>query len=277
MRKAITALVGSTVLLASSAALAQQYGGQAGGSYGTSGGTGYSGGYVPQRNDDVDNVGVDQQIVFGVDRAMGIFFDRITLEPEGSTTTNSTTSVALFGNASGDVGGLGPSMTTIPRLALDYFVTEGVSLGASFMYIVQSGEEETEPESGSSNTRDLPTQSVLVIHPRIGYSFIIDETFAIWPRAGITWGRAASESTLTNPTTGASVTSESSRTALDLSLDIPVVISPMEHFAILIGPYVDLGVSGTAETPSLTNPGETTDVDSKQTSFGLATGVAGYF
>jgi hypothetical protein len=32
---------------------------------------------------------------------------------------------------------------------------------------------------------------------------------------------------------------------LALSLDVPVVISPDRNFAILIGPFVDFGVSGT--------------------------------
>jgi hypothetical protein len=274
MQKAITALVGSTLFFVASAASAQ-YGGQAGGSYGTSGGQSYGGTYgpaMPVRNDDVDNVGMDQQIVFGVDRAMGIFFDRVTEERTAGTVTTSVTAVALIGNASGDLAGLGPSTTTIPRLALDYFVTEGVSLGASFIYYTQSGEQETEPDAGGGTTTDLGTQSVIVIHPRIGYSFIIDETFAIWPRAGITWGQGKRESEQDDGTgTGTMVSFEQTRSAFDLSLDVPIVISPMEHFAILIGPFLDLGVGGTISSTGAE------DIDSKQTSFGLATGVVGYF
>jgi hypothetical protein len=269
MRNAITLLVGSSILMASSAAFAQQYGGQTGAS--TQGGTwgGTYGPGVPARNDTADNIGQEMQIVFGAERLMGVFATTITAEPEvGGDTTVRNTQISLFGHAPGSASAgalsLGPSASTIPRLALDFFVTEGFSVGGSFIYMRFSGEVETD-----AATNDQPTQTEIVFHPRLGYSFIIDETFAIWPRAGITWSRGAIEFD-----TAGGGTTENSLSSFQLSADVPVVISPMEHFAILIGPYLDLGLSATATTDDGTN---SQDTDGKVTSYGLTTGIAGYF
>src|SRR6185503_1548706 len=116
MKIRISALLGSSLLLMSSAALAQ-YGGNAGGQYGTGGGYSYGGTYspaMPSSSSD-DNIGLEQQIVFGVERTMGLFFIKDTVEGNNAKVSTDTTTVALFGN-------VGAVPVTIPRLALDYFV-----------------------------------------------------------------------------------------------------------------------------------------------------------
>jgi len=171
---------------------------------------------------------------------------------------------------------------TIPRLALDYFVIEGLSLGASFIYWRNSGSSTTEA-GNSSVDQDTPTVSTVVIHPRIGYSFIFDETFALWPRAGITWSSFNVSTPFVNPTTGQASADdlENNASAFDLSLDVPLVISPIENFAILIGPFVDIGLSGTTETvtpgASPTGGTVTTELDHTLTAFGLSVGISGYY
>ena len=51
-------------------------------------------------------------------------------------------------------------------------------------------------------------------------------------------------------------------------------ISPMEHFAILVGPYVDFGLSGEVEQDNGTTSQK---ADQKTTSYGLTVGMLGYF
>src|SRR5688572_23076842 len=93
MRKAITLLLGSSILFTSGAALAQY---QTGGQYQTGQGGTYQPAY--QRPSRVDNIGgSDGQFVFGVDRVMGVFVHSLKLEPEGATITTSTTEIGLFG------------------------------------------------------------------------------------------------------------------------------------------------------------------------------------
>jgi len=51
-------------------------------------------------------------------------------------------------------------------------------------------------------------------------------------------------------------------------------ISPISNFAILVGPYLDLGLSGTAKQ----EVGSTSqEADLKATSYGLAVSILGYY
>jgi hypothetical protein len=269
MRKAITALLGSSILFTSGAALAQY---QTGGQYQTGTGGTYQPGYT--RPSTTDNIGgTDAQFVFGVERVTGVFWNRLKFEDDpGNAATLTWTDLALFGN-----GALN-NVHAMPRLGLDYFVIEGFSLGGSLVYWRRSGEIETEPAAGGGATVDQPTASQFLINPRVGYSFVIDETFAIWPKAGITYGNSSLESSDTNAA-GATVDTNLSLSTLALSLDVPVVISPIENFAILIGPFVDFGVSGSTSVETDPEPmgGNPPDIDSKLTSLGLSMGIAGYY
>jgi hypothetical protein len=256
MKTAITSLCGLGLLLVSGVAQAQQpYGG------------GWSGSYQPApvaRSSGLDNIGEEAQITFGVDRVMGIAFDRATISPDqGGDITYKATNIALFGNPGG--GGQAPSMM-IPRLSLDYFVAEGISVGGSLLYFTQS--TETETDAGSA---DGPTTSTFAISPRVGYAMAFDETFSLWPRAGITYFSSKSES---DSATG---TGTDTRTVsgLDLTVEAMVGISPIENFAILVGPYVDLGLSGTAKDEPA--GGTSSEADAKLTSYGLAVGILGYY
>jgi hypothetical protein len=151
------------------------------------------------------------------------------------------------------------------------------------MYLRASGETESETTVGSttdSDSDDLEPVHFLLLHPRLGYSFILDETFAIWPRAGITWTQTSTtQSNDTIDINGNPVTYEVdlTETTLDLTLEANLVISPMEHFAFLVGPFLDLGLSG-EEKRETTEPGvPDQEADRKLTAYGLQVGVAGYF
>jgi hypothetical protein len=248
MKKAAALLLGTGLSLVSGAALAQQ---QWGGTYQPA--------MPPARSSSIDNLGEEMQFVFGVDRVMGVSWDSQTVEPEGGPeTVNKATTVALFGT-----GGQG---TNVPRLALDYFVIEGLSLGGSFVYIHRSTEIETDGDAV-----DGPSSSTVLLHPRVGYAYAFDETFSIWPRLGITWFQSSSEST--DPISGD--TSTTTLSGLDLTGEVMLGISPIENFAFLVGPYLDLGLSGTQEFEPASGP--SSEADSTLTGFGLAVSVVGYY
>ena len=94
MRKAITALLGSSILFTSGAALAQY---QTGGQYQTGTGGTYQPVYTRPRS--IDNIGgSDGQFVFGVERVTGVFANNLKLESDSTTSTSTSTDIALFGN-----------------------------------------------------------------------------------------------------------------------------------------------------------------------------------
>lgn len=253
MKKACALLIGTSLSLIGSAAMAQAQ---------------WQGSYTPQapvRSSGVDNLGEEMQFVFGVDRVMGISWDRLSADiDQGGTTTTvteKTTNIALFGSAAG------ATTTNVPRLALDFFVTEGISVGGSLIYISRSESLESDPDPGNLSG-DTRSTSLFAIHPRIGYAYPFDETFSIWPRLGLTYFNHTEEVTDTTETT---------TSGWDLTGEIMLGISPMSHFAILIGPYLDLGLSGTQEETDLTPGGATTEVDGTLTSYGLAVSIVGYY
>jgi hypothetical protein len=280
MKIAISALLGSSLLLMSGAVLAQ-VGGNAGAQAGTSGGYSYGGTYgpaMPSSSSD-DNIGLESQIVFGVERTMGLFFVHDKLERTAgnvtATRTTDTNTIALFGNT-------GPVPATIPRLALDYFVIDGFSLGASFVYWRTGGTITNEATGTPSRETDPGTAWTLVVHPRLGYSFIFDETFALWARGGITYSSANLTTEFpADPASGTPAREAAVKSsAFDISLDVPLVISPIENFAILIGPFVDIGLSGSAEEPVInpvTGALEQQESDHTLTDFGLSVGVSAYY
>jgi hypothetical protein len=77
-----------------------------------------------------DNLGNQGQIVVAVERITGLFFDQLWQTWEFSTSefhteSTKTTAIAVFG-----VNALTPS--SMPRLAVDYFVADGVNIDGSF-------------------------------------------------------------------------------------------------------------------------------------------------
>ncbi len=247
MKKAVALLLGTGLSLVSGAALAQQWGGT------------YQAAPPPARSSGVDNIGEEMQFVFGVDRVMGVSWDSYKVEPDGGgEITNSATTIALFGSGGGAAG----PTTNIPRLALDFFPVESFSIGGSLIFISQSTEVEDDTSSA-----DTGSSTTFAIAPRVGYAYAIDETFSIWPRLGITYWTSSSDNGEVND-------DESSANGLAGTLEVMFGISPMSNFAILLGPYVDLGLSGSEEQTTSTGTAES---DSKLTSFGLAVSVVGYY
>jgi hypothetical protein len=247
-------------------ALAQQFGG----SYSTNQGGNYSG-YVPQQND-VDNIGAeDGQFIFGFDRVTSLSFDRQTISYEGDNeSTYESTSLNLLG-----VDSSSPSQ--LPRFALDYVIAAGFTAGVSAMLAtrslsldVDSGlpPEQPPPTAGSEGT-------TFVGGLRIGYAYAFDETFGIWPRGGLSYSVTSGEYTAVDEVNGTSQSFDLSARYFDLDLEVLGVISPVEHTAILIGPYLDLGLDGkyVAERPGQSDDSR----NAKLTSFGLVVHAVGYY
>jgi hypothetical protein len=231
----------------------------------------------------LDNLGEQGQIVFGVDRVMGISWDSIEEEDEqvdfdpvtGRTTrvkvteTWKTTRLRLFGSSA--FGNPFIPSTNVPRLAVDFFVAEGLSLGGSFSYV---SDALTRERTGRGGGTDVTIRSIL-FHPRLGYAAPIDETFSIWPRAGVTYVSVTIEDDDGD---------ESSIRTWAVTGELMFGISPMSHFAILVGPFVDYGfggeveqertISGGAGAPSVT---ETVTEDIKMRTYGLAVSIVGYY
>ena len=253
MKRAFGTLIGTGILLAASAASAQQYGGGYSGSYST-------GNYspaAPSYPSGIDNIGNAGQFTVAVERITGLYFDRETRKPSGgSSTTQKTTHLALLGNTGGS-----PSAT--PRAAFDYFIIDGLSLGGSISYMSNA------PSGGGS-------QKLFMLSPRVGYAYAFDDTFSIWPRLAFTYAHLSQAQSV--PTTSGGTASATASTNLtQLNLEAMLGISPFKHVAFLVGPYLDLGLGGSTSVPSYAGSSSNTKTDEKLTSFGLTAAILAYY
>lgn len=108
-----------------------------------------------------------------------------------------------------------------------------------------------------------------------GYAIPLSPTFAIWPRAGITYSNywASAEDEGPDGTVEETIT----LTFTDLTIEGMLAVTPAPNVAIVFGPFVDLALFGSYATetePDTTPSGVSTDIDFKYTSFGLTGGIA---
>jgi hypothetical protein len=240
----------------------------------------------------IENIGQAGQVVFGAERLTGIYRDQVTTKSEVTTTTIdpttgqpitttrlvdseiTTTTFGVFGmNAGTPVNFVPTTDASLPRLALDFLPIDGLSIGGSFMYLTRSA---TQTRDGVEDPDDVSVNT-LVLYPRVGYAYPFDETFGIWPRVGVVYSRDQLHTKNVNESAGTTTDRTATIHFIDLGLEGMFYISPMKHFAILVGPYGEIGLDGGSKSESDT-PGATNQSrDAKATSFGLSVGVVGYF
>jgi hypothetical protein len=95
---------------------------------------------------------------------------------------------------------------------------------------------------------------------------MFSDSAGIWPRGGITYLGSSSEND--------AGTFETSVSLLALTIEAPLVLTPAPHAAILLGPTLDLGLSGTQE---VTTGGASAEADVKGTDWGVQGGVMIWF
>ncbi|HEV8244893.1 MAG TPA: hypothetical protein VGP93_03960, partial [Polyangiaceae bacterium] len=109
---------------------------------------------------------------------------------------------------------------------------------------------------------------------RVGYAYPFDETFGLWPRAGISYATSSAHIVVTDPAANTNTTIKLSSNYIDFDAEVLAVISPVEHLAFMIGPFLDLGLGGKAiaKTASLEDRR-----NAKLTSLGLLVNAVGYY
>lgn len=206
-----------------------------------------------------------------------------TLNVARNTESNSTTFVLL-----GNDNAAGPA--AIPRLAVDVFVIDGLSIGGSLLYWNDSSETETTgtntPQGGPIITIDrerAETTTVLFgFAPRVGYAYMFSPTMGIWPRGGITYVNQNAETKVDTIDAGdGSVDTADTETKVSvwsLSLEALVIISPFEHVAFGMGPFLDFGFVGDIETETNDPPVLVqSDGDLNATTFGVTSALIAWF
>ena len=148
-------------------------------------------------------------------------------------------------------GGVAPSSVTTYLVgpAADYFVIDNLSVGAMFQFgrITEStGAEEAKVD-------------VISFEPRVGYHIpLVPEKLGLWPRVSFFY-----ESKKFMVDGRADITEKSK----GIGVFVPLLIHPVEHFHIGIGPYMNTALS--------TKLGG--EDDAKATTIGLRMEIAGWW
>jgi hypothetical protein len=181
----------------------------------------------------------------GAERITGVFHSD---EKIGNAPSHGTTAIALFGNSSDSpLAGA----WQLPRLAFDFFITNGLSLGGSFIVLSRSPE--------GSNQTDF------VVAPRVGFGYMFTRVIGIWPRGGISYWHSS------RSTDNARASADAHSFAFDL--DVPLLIAPTRSFAIELGPLLDVGFAGRADGAFF---GTNVGVDTSFVQLGLSAGIVGF-
>lgn len=223
---------------------------------------------------------------FSGERLTGFFVNDTSVEAEGTNgdapvTANvesSSSTFALLGN------GLEAAPAGIPRLGVDYFVIDSLSVGASVLYATQSETAEADGTAvfggmGVGAAIDFRNETetdrtLLALNPRVGYALQFSDVLGLWGRAGVTYTRATEEVLTRNIEPGDDVTEDSSMTvsALALSLDAELVITPVEHVAIGVGPLFDISFVGGFEADDTSDESQS-EGDASVISYGVSAGL----
>jgi hypothetical protein len=174
------------------------------------------------------------------------------------------------------VGTANAPVYSIPRLAFDYLVIPGLTVGAALGYLHRSGSGESTNMAGVTTSVDSPSGNGLLFNPRVGYIFDFTPLLSLWARGGFTYYWAKNEGTLGN------TTRKESFDGLAITLDPQLVITPVPHFGVTVGPMFDLPLAGSSKGETTTTVGPVTMTDLSEakvkiTNWGIAAGILGYF
>ena len=173
-----------------------------------------------------------QNLVFSAERMFGFYIDNVTVDVGGRDTTTHYTVLGLGWSAS-------PTPLSAPRLGIDYFIGNGLTLGGNIGFV--------------SATSEGFTTTGFLVGARVGYAVRLGHSVTLWPRGGLGFAFLEPEGSARGSKTFA------------LSFDVPFAFSPTEGFAFLLGPTLDLGIVG-----------ERGDNDASELLFGLMIGLCGW-
>jgi hypothetical protein len=194
---------------------------------------------------------------FGVERVFGLY---LAQRAEETPTDEDTDDYTQFSFA---WGGVPPTVYSIPRVGFDYFVIDGLSLGGSIAYWSLDIESENLDKTDGSVATGGSEQSAFLFSPRVGYAVMFSDVVGIWPRGGITYYSRSFDADGAPP--------EVDENELAFTAEFHLILAPVEHVGITIGPVIDFGITGEVDDPDPDNP----DPDLQNRSFGIA--VAGIF
>ena len=210
------------------------------------------------------DIGEQGQLAVGAERLTGFTHSSESSESDAGKTSTTYNTFSLLGMP---LAGFVTSYS-IPRIGVDYFATDGLSVGGSLMFMRVGFSTEYEPAMGPSMESGSST-NVWLFSPRVGYAYMFTDSIGIWPRGGLTYLRTSSSDDDDD--------SGSTTSAWALSIEAPFLFAAAENIAFTAGPTIDLGLSYSGEnTDADGNTVEDEDTNPPH-EFGLQAGITVFF
>ena len=222
--------------------------------------------------------GTSGHLILSVDRLFGVNFWSASrdLGNNQSISASNTSINFLWGDAE-QTARLSNTTTVInpyaiPRLAADFVVANGISLGGSAAFVSRAGTT-SQVAAAATTTRDSPSLTGFAVAPRVGYIVAPSSMFALWFKAGITFYSFDYELTTTQG--NSSTTASSVRTGFSFDIEPEFVFLPTPNFGLTAKPIIDLALSGNAHDETTGASSTSQDNGIKTNNFGVAFGVLG--
>ena len=236
------------------------------------------------------------QFIFSADRLVPLFaytnnqFTDNTVNPSQTSTVTGTSISLLWGsnsaggNSNGAVGlaagaSGNPTFYTTPRLGFDYVIVPNVTVGGDLFAYFTLGGSTTVP-NGANMTRstDNPSGNAFGVAPRGGYVLGLSGILSLWLRGGVHFYTE----TVNVPQQRCNGVNDSLNAhVFGLDIDPQLVISPIDHFAFLVGPALDWGFAGgasyTQNGAPACNQTTTTNLGYTSLMFGATGSIMGWF
>lgn len=181
-------------------------------------------------------IGQASDLVIGAERLFGFYMGGQTTELPGGDRELDISTFSLLWNWN-------PSLLNQPRFAIDYFVINGLSVGGAFGVF-------------SVDVEDVDGTGFLFLG-RVGYLLNLGSVAGFWPRGGLLYYNLDADNLVAD------------RDQLALELEAMFTLAPRPGWAILLGPTLDLGITGeTREPPN--------DVDFHEYTVGVMIGMLGW-
>jgi len=172
--------------------------------------------------------------------------------------TETGTDVALLGKPSGSYGATSPipRIGSVPRLALDYFVADNLSIGGFLGYASLSADH----QEGDGKAEDSLSTSLLFIGARGGYNLPLGQSLGVWLQGGLSYVSGSSGEGDT----------EVSLSEVMVNATASLVIPATQEFGFTAGAVFDGSLTGTVSSDG----GD--DVDAGELGFGVTAGLVGW-
>lgn len=172
-------------------------------------------------------IGKPLDVVVSAERLFGIYGVERDYEPD-DLDDDDDTSIGLL------MQGYHLSPVTVPRVAIDIFIIDSLSLGGSLgLY-----------------SNDIGNSSGVLFAPRVGYAIEFNRQWGFWPKGGFTYYSQ------NNPDRG----------HFSLSMEGAFTFMPDPSFGFTATPFLDLGLGGEQDAGPV-------DIDYVDRAFGVALGL----